>query len=174
MKKQVDPTKLDIPDATMRAGTEGIVITTTSKEAVGKLQAQLKGRAGLRQLQVKRPKENTYNIKVIGIEEEIDAEELPERVVTQNHLNCEPEDITVKKTWKGRRGTTVVFAFNQRGLNAAKERSHLNIGWDRCPVFDHFFLPHCTKCAEHGHNTIACEGPLRCTNCGNGGQIKLT
>lgn len=81
IKKQVDTTKLDIPNATMRAGREGIIITTTSKEAVGKLEAQFKGRAGLRQLPKpkSRPKDNTYNnIKVIGINEEIDVDGLPE------------------------------------------------------------------------------------------------
>lgn len=65
----------------MRAGREGIIITTTSKEAVGKLEAQFKGRAGLRQLPKpkSRPKDNTYNnIKVIGINEEIDVDGLPE------------------------------------------------------------------------------------------------
>lgn len=59
---------------------------------------------------------------------------------------------------------------NRRGLNAMKDKSHLNIGWDRCLVSDHHFLPRCTKCAEHGHNAIDCEGPLRCTDCGRGGH----
>lgn len=65
-----------------------------------------------------------------------------------------------------------MFALNQRGLNAVKDRSHLNIGWNRCPVFDYLFLPRCAKCAEHGHTAIACDGPVHCIKCGREGHRK--
>lgn len=67
IKKQVDLTKLGIENATMRPGRQGVVITTSSKEAMTKLEAHMKRRTTLQQLQVSRPKEPEYYLKIVGI-----------------------------------------------------------------------------------------------------------
>lgn len=170
IKEQVDLSKLGIQEATMRPGREGVVITTTSKEAVGKLQTQLQTRAAFQQLQIKKPKEHLYNVKIIGLDEDTDIDTLTENMVKQNCLTCEPTDIKVLKTWKGKRGGTVVLALNRRGVKAMKDKTHVNIGWNRCPVFDHIFLPRCTRCAAHGHSANVCDGPMRCVWCGREGH----
>lgn len=170
IKEQVDLTRLDIQDATMRPGREGIVITTSSKEAVGKLEAQLQRKPALQQLQIKKPSEHLYNIKIIGIDEDTDFDTLTETVVKQNQLTCQPTDLKVQKRWKGRQGATVVIALNRRGVNAIQKKTHVNIGWDRCPVYEHFFVPRCVKCGEHGHTVNGCDGPSRCLNCGREGH----
>ncbi|KAH9378835.1 hypothetical protein HPB48_013803 [Haemaphysalis longicornis] len=166
IRKQVSLTKLGIQDATMRPGREGVVITTNSKEAASKIQAELQGSTALHHLQVRKPREPLYTVKVIGIEDEIDLTTLPETIIEQNHLACQPADIRIQKSWKGKQGMTTILALNRKGAEALKDKTHLNIGWDHCPVFDDFFLPRCTKCAEHGHRAITCNGPIRCTNCG--------
>lgn len=170
IKQQVDLTRLNIQDATLRPGREGVVITTSSKEAVGKLEAQIQRKTALQHLQVRKPNEYLYNIKIIGIDEETDMDTLPETLVKQNHLTCDPNDLKVTKTWKGRQGATVVLALNRKGANALKEKRHVNIGWDRCPVYDHFFIPRCVRCGEHGHTVNGCSGPARCLNCGREGH----
>ncbi|KAH9379287.1 hypothetical protein HPB48_007515 [Haemaphysalis longicornis] len=170
IKEQVDLTRLDIQDATMRPGREGVVITTDSKEAVGKLEAQLQRKPALQQLQVKKPNEYLYNIKMFGIDEDAVFDTLTETVVKQNHLTYEPTDLKVQKKWKGRQGDTVVIAVNRRGVNALQKKTHVNIGWDRLPVYEHFFVPRCVKCGEHGHTVNGCNGPARCLNCGREGH----
>lgn len=121
-------------------------------------------------MQIKRPKDNQYPIKLIGIDE--DTETIVERIIQQNHLPCKPEDIEVKKTWKGRLGTTAVFALNRKGHRAVHNKTHVNIGWNRCRIFDHFFLPRCNRCADHGHSSVNCDEPTRCVNCGRRSHTK--
>ncbi|KAH9371600.1 hypothetical protein HPB48_000838 [Haemaphysalis longicornis] len=164
IKKSIHPPDLGLRDATIKPGREGVIITTTSKEGSAKIETHLQGKT--KDLQIKRPKENRYPIKVIGIDEEEEAGTIVQTIIEQNNLPCTTRDIEVKKTWKGRQGTTAILALNKEGHQALNNRSHLYIGWSRCRVFDHFFLPRCTRCAEHGHNAIDCEAPIRCVKCG--------
>ncbi|KAH7933106.1 hypothetical protein HPB49_008240 [Dermacentor silvarum] len=106
IKKKVDPLHTGIEDAQMRPGREGIVMTTSSKEASDKLMRILEKDKDLRPLTVKQPKQNRLQVKVVGVEEELDIETLPERIIAQNRLNCSTEDIMVKKTWEGKNGKT--------------------------------------------------------------------
>lgn len=166
IKKKVNPIELGIQDATMKEGRQGIILTTTSKESSGKLESHLRVRSEFHQLKVNKPNENRLNIKVAGVDEDTANDTLPQRLVEQNHLQCNPDDLLVKKKWKGRQGSTVVLALNKTGFNALKGRKHVNIGWTRCQIFDHIVLPRCSRWAENGHTRFDCQEPLRCTNCG--------
>ncbi|KAH9384422.1 hypothetical protein HPB48_026429 [Haemaphysalis longicornis] len=170
IKKSIHPTDLGLRDATLKPGREGVIITTTSKEGAENIEAHLQRRT--KDLQIKRPKENKYPIKVIGIDEQEEPGTIVQTIIEQNNLPCTTADIELKKTWKGKQGTTAIFALNKEGHQALKNRSHLYIGWTRCKVFDHFFLPRCTKCAEHGHSSVDCEAPTRCVRCGKRGHHK--
>lgn len=170
IKRKINPSDVGLPDATMREGRQGIILTTASKESSGKLEKILRARDDFQNLKVNKPKQNRFNIKVVGVDEELANETLPERIIVQNKLTCNPEDIQVKKSWKGRQGITLVLALNKAGLTALKGRKQMNIGWNRCPIFDHISLPRCSRCAQHGHTRFDCQGPIRCTNCGRGGH----
>ncbi|KAH7985610.1 hypothetical protein HPB49_026343 [Dermacentor silvarum] len=88
IKKKVDPIQLGIRDATMKAGREGVILTTTSKETSTKLQEHIQGKVELKNLQIRTPKENRYHIKVIGIDEDMETDGLETKIIEQNHLQC--------------------------------------------------------------------------------------
>lgn len=111
IKKNVGLAQRGIQDATIREGKEGVILTTTSKEDAGRLEQQIK--ENTRNIQVKRPKENKYPIKVIGLSEEEDMENV-EKIIQENHLPCQPEDITLKKNWKGKRDNSSVHPQQSR------------------------------------------------------------
>ncbi|KAH7933263.1 hypothetical protein HPB49_011013 [Dermacentor silvarum] len=145
IKKKVDPIQLGIRDATMKAGREGVILTTTSKETSTKLQEHIQGKVELKNLQIRTPKENRYHIKVIGIDEDMETNGLETKIIEQNHLQCSPEDINIKKRWKGRQGDTIVLGLNRKGPAALKGKEFINIAWNRCPIYDHICLPRCTR-----------------------------
>ncbi|KAL1485606.1 hypothetical protein MTO96_031823 [Rhipicephalus appendiculatus] len=114
----------------------------------------------MKDIEAKLPKENKIpTVKVARLEDDIDNGSLPARIMNQNSLEGLPEDIVVKKTWPGRRGKTVILALHRNGIKALGGRAALNIGWSRCPVFDIFFWPRCTRCATHGHIAPDCNDP---------------
>lgn len=172
LRQRVDPLDLGIQEATIRPGREGIVVMTKSKEDSAKILQFIQKDRELRNVEAKLPKENRIHKKIIGLEDEIDEVNLPARIIRQNRLVCSPEDITIKKTWPGKRGKTVILALNRSANKAIGSRTALNIGWSRCPIFDDIFWPRCTRCAMHGHIAPDCDGPQRCINCGQRGHYQ--
>lgn len=172
LRQRVDPLDLGIQEATIRPGREGIVVMTKSKEDSAKILQFIQNDRELRKVEAKLPKENRIHKKIIGLEDDIDEVNLPARIVRQNRLACSPEDITIKKTWPGKRGTTVILALNRNANKAIGGRTALNIGWSRCPIYDDIFWPRCTRCATHGHIAPDCDGPQRCINCGQRGHYQ--
>ncbi|KAL1476837.1 hypothetical protein MTO96_036200 [Rhipicephalus appendiculatus] len=147
-------------------GGRGIVVTSTSKEDSAIILRFIQNDKEMNEVEAKLPKENRIHVKVIGLEDEIDDDNLPARIVNQNRLACSPEELVVKKTWSGRRGKTLIQALNRSGSKAIAGRTALNIGWSRCPIFDDIFWPRCTRCARTATLPPDCSGPKRCTNCG--------
>ncbi|KAL1460425.1 hypothetical protein MTO96_043300 [Rhipicephalus appendiculatus] len=144
-------------DATIRPGREGIAVTTTSKEDSAKILRFIEYDNEMKDVQAKLPKDNMIHVKVIGLEYDMDNDNLPARIVKQNRLACSPEDIIVKKTWSGRRGKISILALNRSRSKSLGGRTALNIGWSRCPIFDDIFWSRCTRCATHGHTAPRLE-----------------
>lgn len=170
LKKKIDPTKVGLMDATMRMGREGVVVTTTSKEALENLKGAIYQDEEIREVHIKTPKPRRLEMKVVGIDPDTEIETLKERIINQNHLQCDTEDIEIRRHWTGKNGVTAILALSKRAILALGNRTHLNVSWNRCPIYDNIFVPRCTKCASVGHTRNECQGRLRCTNCGQQGH----
>lgn len=48
----------------------------------------------------------------------------------------------------------------------------LNIGWDRCPVYEYFDVVRCYNCGGFGHIGKVCKLGKACLNCGESGHLK--
>ncbi|KAL1444562.1 hypothetical protein MTO96_045488 [Rhipicephalus appendiculatus] len=66
LRTKLDPLELDIPDANIRPGKEGIVVTTSSKDDTNKLLLRIQNDRSLKQLNAKPPRENKIHVKVVG------------------------------------------------------------------------------------------------------------
>ncbi|KAL1443851.1 hypothetical protein MTO96_045792 [Rhipicephalus appendiculatus] len=148
LRRRVDPLELGIRDAAIRPGRQGIVVTTSSKEDSEKILRCIQNDQKMKDVEVKLPKETRIHVKIIGLEDDVDKEDLPARIVKQNHLRCSPDDIIIRKTWPGRRGQTIILALNRSAYRAIEGKVALNIGWSRCPLFDDIFVARCTRCAD--------------------------
>lgn len=166
LKKKIDPSKVGLMDATMRMGREGVVVTTTSKEALENLKGAIYQDKEIGEVHIKTPKSRRLEMKVVGIDPDTEMETLNERIINQNHLQCDTEDIEIRRHWTGKNGVTAILALSKRAILALGNKTHLNVSWNRCPIYDNIFVPRCTHCASLGHTIKECRGRLRCTNCG--------
>lgn len=174
VKRKVDPQRLGVPEPEMRPGKEGIVITSTSKKGLQRLEEFIKQDDELgKKLKTRQPKGKQLEIKVIGIDEEMENEDILRRIVQQNELDCSLENVQVTRTWKGKNGKTAIVALDVQAWQGIKDKSHLNIGWERCPVYDNTFVPRCTFCAKYGHTQRWCQARSpKCTECGGAHHYK--
>ncbi|KAH6938426.1 hypothetical protein HPB50_009168 [Hyalomma asiaticum] len=88
IKRRVDPVEIGAGDVSMRNGREGVVITTSSKEATAQFINKIQTDSSLTALRTKLPREKRLHIKITGITDEIDPLALTEKMVAQNHLPC--------------------------------------------------------------------------------------
>lgn len=168
VRNKLDPHVLGLQEPDMRLGREGVVVTSSSKQGITKLEEYItKDRALSSQLKVRRPRAKTLEVKIVGVEEDVDNTELIERLVTQNNLSCTVQEMQVKASWKGRNGKSFIVSLQLNAWKSIKDKTHLNIGWSRCPVYDNTYVPRCSFCAKYGHTQRTCQAKaVKCTECG--------
>ncbi|KAH7954117.1 hypothetical protein HPB49_015636 [Dermacentor silvarum] len=174
MKRKVDPHELGVLEAEMRPARDGIVVMASSKKGLQRLEDFITNDAELAsKLKTKHPKEKNLAIKVIGIDEELSNDEIGKKIIQQNNLPCSTKEVKVNKTWRGKYGKTAIISLSLQAFEALKGRTHLTIGWDRCPMYDNTFVPRCTFCAKYGHTQRWCQARVaKCTECGGGHHFK--
>lgn len=168
IKKNADPHELGVEDPEMRSGRKGVIITATSKQGLSNLEVLIKTDKELaNKLTTTKPKEKLLQVKIVGIQEDISKEDLIKKIIKQNSLKCNPEHLKVNATWRGKQGTTAVIALHKAAWEGIKDRTHLNIGWTRCIIYDNTFVARCTNCARYGHTARWCQAKeVRCIECG--------
>ncbi|KAK8781063.1 hypothetical protein V5799_017593 [Amblyomma americanum] len=140
LKKTMDPMEMDIKDTTMRSGKEGVVIVSTDAPSLEKVAKKIQSDSGLLDLQIHHPKGRRLEMKVVGVDQEMEDEELITRIIFQNNLQCKDKDIEVKAKYKGRYGKTVILTVNKQAYQGLKDKSHVNVGWERCALYDNIFV----------------------------------
>ncbi|KAL3242999.1 hypothetical protein MRX96_020678 [Rhipicephalus microplus] len=158
LKSTFDPVTLGLTDPALRPGKEGMVVISTSKEGIETLAKIIQEDPDLKDLQVKKPKGRNLEVKVVGIHDNMDVNNLSGTIVKQNDLDCAPADIEVKRTWNGKNGTTAILALNHKAVHAIKNKNRPSIGWTKCLVYDNILIARCFKCASYGHMKSACKG----------------
>ncbi|KAH7932335.1 hypothetical protein HPB52_024705 [Rhipicephalus sanguineus] len=165
--QNIDPCSLGLRDVETRPVRDGVVISSTSKEAIASLQKELKSNdATGHAIEVTQGKKRLPQIKVVGINEDLSDEEMQACLLTQNDLRCTADDFILAKTWKGRGGKTACFDITKRASEALRGKTHLNIKWTRCRFFDNTFIARCKNCSQVGHVEKFCGEASRCTDCG--------
>ncbi|KAL3192728.1 hypothetical protein MRX96_058781 [Rhipicephalus microplus] len=160
--RNIDPCSLGLRDVEMRPVRSGVVISSTSKEAIASLQKELQSNEATgKAIEVTQARKRLPQIKVVGISEELSDVEIKACLITQNDLRCTSDDFVLTKSWKGRGGITKCFDITGRASEALKGRSHLNIKWTRCRFFDNTFIPRCKNCAQAGHVEKFCRGAAK-------------
>ncbi|KAK8768415.1 hypothetical protein V5799_015119 [Amblyomma americanum] len=127
LKKIMDPMEMDIKDTTMRSGKEGVVIVSTDAPSLEKVEKKIQSDSGLLDLQIHHPKGRRMEMKVVGVDQEMEDEELITRIICQNNLLCKEEDTEVKAKYKGRYGKkdTGKRTKGQKGQKG-KDKCHVN------------------------------------------------
>lgn len=167
IKKSIDPADIGLKDVNIRPSREGVVISSSCKTGIDRLDEIIKTHDSLKKnFTTKVPKAKLPEIKIVGIEEDIETDSIPQRLIKQNHLDCSEEDLKVKASWKGKHGKTVILQIKKKAYNALLGKTHLNISWTRCRFFDNTFLPRCSNCSVYGHLEKYCSSSdSKCSRC---------
>lgn len=166
LNSKVDPKDLQITKIKTRQS--GVVIVESANvQEREKIKTAIVNNIG-NNYEVKIPKKVKPEIIVTGINFKYDDDELIQRIRRQN--NCVNEtEIKMVKQYEVKKGDKIFYnAILEVDIEAfakilAEER--LNVGWDRCRIYDAVQVLCCFKCKGFNHKAIDCKEKEVCTKC---------
>lgn len=117
------------------------------------------------------PKAHIPKVKIYGFSERYTKEELIENLKAQNERLATDKAliqvvlVSVRPNSKGRYfGIVETDGSSYRTL---LQNEVMNIGWDRCRVFDAVSISRCFKCLGSMHKASQCKNKKTCGKCGD-------
>lgn len=113
-------------------------------------------------------------LKIVYIDEEewkLSNEKLSDTIKKQNKIGMrEGSEMRIVKRLKtqSRRGKiegAIIIEADERTHEVMLNQGKLNIGWKRCPVFDHINVKRCFKCWGYYHIVKNCTRNIACHKC---------
>lgn len=171
IKNNIDP--VDVGVAGIKNFKKGsVIVELKNTEATKKIQKEVITKLGDR-YEVDIPKPKYPTIKVVGITDKYTAEEIENKIRMQNeYKDKEKSKISVKfikenKKSSGYNNFTVFIEVDGKTHSKMLEETKINIGWNRCAVYDHLSVLRCFNCNGYRHKAGDCKNKKSCGKCSN-------
>lgn len=173
VKKHIDPVELEV-SGIRNISNGGILVECKNEEAVKKLKEEAVKKLG-EDYSVSVPKKLTPRVKVIGLSEKLQPEQIEANIKAQNHY-VEDESARIKvvhiqEMKDKRRGYCVYMEVDGKTYKKMLLEQKLNIGWDRCKVYDAVSVKRCYKCSGFNHKASECRGEKACPRCADNHDV---
>jgi len=179
IKEKVDIRNMSMGITKLRKGREGTVILgcETGDEMI-KLKDAVQSKLG-ENYNVTDPLQMKPKIKIINISEEemeLEDDELIHTIKKQNSMEESRINIVKKilkkknkdnsqSRSKGRDGGSIIIEADEQTHDMMLKKEKLNIGWRKCPVYNHISIKRCYKCWGYYHIAKNCTRDETCVNC---------
>lgn len=168
VKSKIDPMK--VPIHSLSKSTKGTVILKGKPKAdieeIKKYaEVQMGNKYSVKITELKKPR-----IKVVGMSEKLEVEDIVKKIKVQN-TTLNDADITVLQIY-GNRCYNAILEIDSVHFNKIMSSKRINIGWDRCIVYEHFLIRKCFKCNGYNHKYADCTNKVSCKKCSGEHDIK--
>lgn len=138
-----------------------VIINCKNKDTKTMLKEQIEEKLG-NNYGVKIPEKRFPCVKIIGVSESFKEEDIKEKIMKQNEFleNYVPKKISVVNIRKNPgKITSYNIYIEMDGETYLKfiQAGKINIGWERCRVFDALAVKRCYKCYGFNHKEIECK-----------------
>lgn len=167
IKDSFDPTKSGV-SGIKNTRDGGIVLGCKNREAAEKLKAEAITKLG-EKYNVIEPKKLLPRIKITGMNDRDTPEKLEKSILDQNEeyfIENKYFKIIYVGEQKNRRGFFAYAELNGESYRRILANRKINVGWDRCYVFDAVDITRCYKCSGFNHKAKECRNNLTCPKCG--------
>lgn len=168
VKNYIDPTKMAV-SGMKNSRDGGVIIECKNKAAADTLKAEAQNKLG-QKYNVIEPKTQLPKIKIVGITETNSPEEIEELLYVQNEDILDRQKSNIKvvhvtQNKKNKRSYVAYIQLDGDSYNKILKAAKINIGWDRCAVYDAVDIAMCFNCC--GFNLAKnCSKQMICAKCG--------
>lgn len=165
--KSVNPASLEVGMVEIKNIKDGgVVIRCQNKEDSGKIKDAAEKKLK-KKYSIKVPQLINPCIKIIGIEEEIEENDLKSCILKQNSfIQHEKSYISVKVLKKMKTKYMCIIEVDPLTYNRIMKEGRLSIGWNICKVFEYVNVHRCFRCAGFDHIAKDCSREIGCLKCG--------
>lgn len=177
LRKKVDAKGLNVKRVT--GGKDGTIVVALKDEAsVEKLKQDVEKNLGER-YQVKLRETMRPTLKIVGMTDELDEEELKELLVDQNDAFDNLTHFKLRKKyriekWRFKNHCAIVELDARTFFRVMEmEETQLNVGWDQPRYFDGLEVTRCFKCCGFNHKASDCKAAVViCPICSENHEVK--
>lgn len=158
LKKRINPKNMNFSKVIQ--GKDGTVTVVLKDKASSELLRENIEKNMGDQYEVKVREGVKPTIKIVGVSEEMTEDALKEMLVDQNEVFGELKHFKLRKfycneKWKYAQYSAIV-ELDASTFFKVMEIGKLNVGWDRCRVFDGLDVTRCYKCCAFNHRIADC------------------
>nr|XP_054922508.1 uncharacterized protein LOC129382492 [Dermacentor andersoni] len=163
-----EPAEFGLVDVEVKNIKDGVAVVSTKVEDLRSLESGLKANQETCHFSTRISEGLSPEVKIVGVDLGLNENEIPERIIQQNNLTGNEEDVKIVWVTKKESSKSVTLRISNRELaNEMVKRGHVNIGWSRCRVYENVLVSKCSRCARFGHIEKQCRSrEVRCTECG--------
>lgn len=180
IKEKVDIKNMAMGITKLKKGSRGTVIMgCETGEEMKQLKATVQAKLG-RDFSVTESPRIKPKIKVINIDEEelkLEDDKLIHMVVKQNGINALNDGFSVrimKRLFRGKSNKqsirregegSIILEVDEETHQFMLRKEKLNVGWRKCPIFNHVSVKRCFKCWGFYHIAKNCTREETCHKC---------
>lgn len=159
LRKKVDARHLNVKRVASGKAGEAVIALKDEKSVLLLKENVEKNMGGLYEVNVRESLKPT--IKLIGMSDEMDEQELKETLVDQNEAFVNLKHFRLCKTYCNQKlqfnSISAIIELDAETFNKVMLEEKLNCGWDRCRVFDGLNVTRCYNCCAFNHKSKDCK-----------------
>lgn len=170
VKEKIDPTQ--VPINGLRLISNGAVLLECTNQNAEQIKALAEINLG-ENYEIKVPEKIRPKLKIVGMSEKLDELSIVNNIKKQNAyiINSEIKVLHVNDNGKYR-GISAIIEIDNENFGKMMIEKKVNIGWDRCYVYEYVNVRICYKCCGYNHIAQKCTREKACKKCGGNHDIK--
>lgn len=166
LNNRVDPADLNITNIeNRRNGT--IVIQSENDEERQKIKNAIENKMS-DTYEIKAPDENDMSIIITDMSFKYTEKEIIDKIKRQNQ-QLQKHEMKIVKSYEFKKYNKIIYnvkiLVDKEAYIKIKEAQKLNIGWEKCRIFDGTDIIQCFKCFGYNHKAGECKNDEICYKC---------
>jgi hypothetical protein len=170
LKEKIDPSKIHVNDL-RNVSNGGVVIRCNNSANVVECKKMIEKELG-NSYEVSVPEPKKPTLKIVGLTELFEKDDLIEKIKSQNDFISENAFIEVTDISRRKSIITAIIKTDGETFQKLIERERIYVGWDRCRLYEHFYFQQCFNCAGFHHLAKDCKNNVSCPRCAGSHPLK--